>query len=371
MGSAPLRIMHCVATVYSGGVERRRLSLAQELDPAEFQQIVVCTDARGPLPDAFASCGVAVVPLGCDERLSARKLTKLCAVAREFRPDIVHGAVFEGVITGMVAATAAGARFLAEETSYATNRSWRGHLLFHLLSRRAAKCIAVSPAVARLAHERTRIPSEKIVTILNGVAKPHSSLSREAARVRLGVPPDAFVVMSLGRMVRGAGKRFDDLIRAVAMSHESVVLAIGGDGELERELRSLAVDLQVADRVFFCGFIADVGDFLRAADVFALVSERESFGLALGEAMLLGIPSIATKVGGMVDLIVQDKTGIHVDVGAPSQIRDGIERLRRDPLLRSRLGTAAKAYAERTISVERYAREVAGLYRSIGRKQSD
>ena len=369
VSSGPLRILHCLATVYSGGVERRRLALAQHLDPGEFHQAILCTDAHGPLVGAFEQAGVEVRGLGDSPSLGARKIAAACSFARRYKPDIVHGAVFEGVITGAAVAAATGAIFIAEETSFATDRSWRGDLLFRALATRASKCVAVSSPVAELMRRRSQIPAEKILTILNGASVPETSLTPNQARERLGIPPESFVVASIGRMLSGAGKRFHDLVHATAASQESVVLLLGGDGPLQSDLQSLALRLGIAHRVVFAGFVERPGDLLRAADAFALVSERESFGLALAEAMLIGLPCIATRVGGMMEIITDSETGFHVRVGAIDEIASVIERLRTDDELREGVAQAGQRSAQRRLSVERYVADVASLYRSVGARQ--
>ncbi len=369
MRSVPL-VVHVVPWVSHGGVERRRLVLARGLGP-EFRQEVVCLGAREPILSELKQAGCPVTQVspgdGVGARLDARSLARAVSIIRAKNPAIVHGAVFEGVTIAALAGKASGARTVIEETSCPDRRSWRGDLLIHLYARMADRVVAVSPAVTDYLRRRVHPPRRKLVELINGIDTPltpsRSELERE--RERLGLVGHS-VVGSIGR-VWDEVKRFSLLIRAlpdVLAQGLKVKLLLVGDGpDLER-LRTLATELGVGDFVVTPGYRRDVGTMLALMDLFALTSRTESFALVLVEAMLTGVPVVATEVGG-VPFVVGD-----AGVLLPANVTAGALGQRLVQLLGSRstlteLGARGRARATERFGSGRYVAETAAMYRAL------
>jgi glycosyltransferase involved in cell wall biosynthesis len=151
-------------------------------------------------------------------------------------------------------------------------------------------------------------------------------------------------VVSVGALVPLKG--FDVVIRAFHLLHERGVdahLGIVGQGPERAHLEALAQELGVGGRVHFLGAQSNVGAIFRdAADVIAIGSRVESFGLVAAEAGAVGRPIVATRVGGLVEVIEQGKTALLVPSGDYIAFADALDRLARDPLLRRELGAAAR-----------------------------
>ena len=122
-----IRVLHCLETVDSGGVEQRRLILARQLDGTHYEQALVCTDAEGALPARFAEAGCPLHTVGEFRGVLDREpYRRTLEVVRTFRPHIIHGAVFEGVSLATIIGRLAGVPVIVgEETSDPVNRRWR------------------------------------------------------------------------------------------------------------------------------------------------------------------------------------------------------------------------------------------------------
>src|SRR5262245_30891450 len=177
---AKLRVLHCVETVGSGGVEQRRLLLAKGLDPERFEQRLLCTQTRGPIADQMDTAGTPVVAIGKFRTISdVHRYSLAWREMRAFRPHIVHGAVFQGNATEMLVGCLARVPIrIAEETSDPTNRQWRANLFMSGIYRLGDIVVAVSDAVAAYLV-RIGVPSAKILTIENGVAVPRAVTHEE------------------------------------------------------------------------------------------------------------------------------------------------------------------------------------------------
>lgn len=365
-----IRVLHCLVKVGSGGVEQRRLSLARGLDSSIYNQRLICTQTQGGLPASFDEAGCPIDDVGrLDGIFDLKRYRSTLRIVREFRPHIIHGAVFEGVALASLCG-----RFgrvpvvIGEETSDPRNRRWKGHLLARLLAGLTDHCVGVSPSAGRYLTDTIHVPASKVSVINNGVEMPELPSRERLAELRaeLGIDDSDFVIGSVGRMV-DEQKRFGDLIQAISRLADipHVKLLLLGDGRQRSRLEQLAVKLGVRGRVIFAGYQFVVGHFLGLMDVFALVSEREAFGLVNAEAMRCSLPVVATRVGGIPDVVRHNETGLLVD---PRDIEAMVRAFRRmiaDPELSMSMGAAGKLRADREFSAESYIRRVDNLYQRL------
>lgn len=367
-----IRILHTLCRVYSGGVEQRRLVLARGLPKDKYEHVIITQETAGGLPNLLRAEGWKIHEIGnAPHILSPSWHQRAYEIAREFQPDIIHGAVYEGV--GL--ANGLGWRLpkttvISEETSDPTNRSWRGNLLLRLLCLRSSAVIGVSPSVANYLRNIAHIPSHKVKVINNAVlSAPNLTLSKlQKYRQLFGLKDTDFVIGSVGRILDD-NKRFSDLIRALKILHNQGLtqtkLLIIGSGPDEQILAGLTTELGLTESVIFAGYQAEARHFYPLMDVFTLASIRESFGLVLVEAMLAKVPVIATKVGGMPFVLNEGKAGILVRPNSPQEFADAIFSLYKNPIQRQQIAEAGRARAELEFSAERYCNEIDTLYQSL------
>jgi N-acetyl-alpha-D-glucosaminyl L-malate synthase BshA len=163
-------------------------------------------------------------------------------------------------------------------------------------------------------------------------------------------------------------KRVCDLVRAFKLALDRGAegrLVLVGEGPDRPAAQSLAVDLGMGDRVDFRGPQDDVEKLLPQATVFALPSEYESFGLAALEAMACGVGVLATRTGGVPEVVEDGVTGILCEVGDISALAGGLARFLNEPELATRMGQAARARAEKVFSLARVLPGYEAIYRGI------
>ena len=382
--SRRIRLAHCLEQVRSGGVERRRLSLARRLDPQRFEQIVICTEALPELRAEFEQAGCRVFELGRMKRgIDWPKIRAAAKLLREFRPDIVHGAVFEGVIVATLAGRLARVPvIIAEEIITPVGRRLAGHLYFRLLTGLADQVVAISAAVRDYLIKTIRVPRSKVRLIYNGVAEPEAASAEDLRAVRssLGLIEGAPVIGTLSRLAGPAGhppdshKRISDAIaamKAVLQPFPDARLLIVGDGPdrsfLENYVRREGLDAAV----IFAGFQQRVRPYLDCMDVLVHPAESEGLPLVLVEAMLASRPIVASNVPGSNEVVADGETGFLVPVRSPHALAERTIELLADPQLRANMGAAGLKRARELFSEDRYVREVANLYEELAPNRPD
>jgi glycosyltransferase involved in cell wall biosynthesis len=222
------------------------------------------------------------------------------------------------------------------------------------------------------------VPRERIVLLPHGVDtdrfSPATAEDRLALRRELGLPDGVLVVYS-GRLLRGKGlDTLLDAFAAVAACAPDVRLVLVGSGEgqalsVEPDLRQKVDRHGLEARVAFAGRSERVAEYLRAADVFAFPSVFEALGIALVEAAACGLPAVASRTGGIVDVVEDGVSGRLVTPGDAAALAEALLDLSEDPALRSRMGKEARAIAlarfDEGDGVARYR----SLFREVGSRR--
>lgn len=181
-------------------------------------------------------------------------------------------------------------------------------------------------------------PDSDIQTIFNFIDEEKFNYLDDNVRVdmrkRYHIEEDTTVVIHASNFREI--KRIDHIIRAfhLASEHTEMVLVLVGDGPLTSKMKALASELDIRHKVFFVGQQAHVGMYYLMSDIFMLMSEKESFGLSLLEAMNCGLVPIGTNAGGIPEVIKHEETGYIVPVGDYEAAGDYLVKLAQDPELR-------------------------------------
>ena len=367
-----IRVLNIIDTMSSGGVERRRLSMAKLLDKTKFELKIICTNAVGSFPDEFKKYNVEIIEIGdLKSFLDIKQHQKVIKVINEFKPHIIHGAVFEGVTMAAINGYYKSVPIIIlEETSDPQNRSWRGNLLLKLLCMTANKVIGVSPAAQYYLENKIKLSKDKVVLINNGVVVPEmvSEETKKSIKEKHKILNDEIVIGSVGRMNSDAHKRFSDLIHAfsiLAQKNNKVKLVLVGDGPEKSNYEALVEKLGIQNQVVFAGYQNEIGTYYAVFDVFCLVSAFEAFGLVLAEAMLHKLPVIATNVGGMKFIVDDNETGFLVEKFDVKAINEKLDVLTHNADLRKQLGENGYIKAMKNYTEERYVKNVADLYMEL------
>ena len=163
-------------------------------------------------------------------------------------------------------------------------------------------------------------------------------IDKSSKKKEIGVPPDKTLIISAGELIER--KNHEVIIRALAkINNPDIYYAIAGKGPLKEHLTNLANDLGISDRVLFLGFRTDVFELYHAADISAFPSKIEGLGLAGVEAMAAGVPLVSSNVHGILDYVIDGKTGYAISPDDIDGYAAAIKKLAENPALRESMKT--------------------------------
>jgi glycosyltransferase involved in cell wall biosynthesis len=337
-------------------------------DASRFAVSLVGLKAMEPASRLLEQQGISVAHLGRGP-FDPRILSDLVALVRERQTRILHVHGYASADFGRLAARLTGAALVLHEHFADPRMPAYQSLADRLLAGWTDRAIAVSGSTREFLVRERRVPADRVRVIWNGAPlaefAPVSPDQAAKTRAALGLPPEALVIGTIGRLNEQKGHRY--LIEAapsVFESCKSARLLIVGDGDLHEPLRGQAQALGLGDRVVFTGHRSDVREMLGAIDVVCLPSLYEGTPLALFEAMAAARAVVASEVDGCAEVLVDGVTGILVPPRDPGALSRALIRVLAEPPLRARLGGAARL-ASREYDIDRTVQRIEDLYAEV------
>jgi glycosyltransferase involved in cell wall biosynthesis len=388
MTTPPVKILRVIARLNMGGPALHVAYLTAGLRERGYDTTLVAGSlARGEDSMAFVADSLGVDIVRIDElgrEISPLRdlmaTVRLARVIRRERPQILHTHTAKAGTVGRVAALLAGSR-----RPPIVVHTFHGHVLrgyfgplrsrfFRLLERwlaaHSTALVAVSPQVRDDLVALRVAPRERFVVIRLGIeleerVAPEQD-GRAESRRYLGIADERFVVGWIGRMT--GVKRTDDVLAAFKRLRDDgidAVLCLVGDGPDRTHLEQRAHELGVVRDTLFLGYQEDVAQFYAAFDALVLPSGNEGTPVSAIEALAAGRPVVATRVGGVPDVVREGEDGFLVEAGATEELAQRLAQLARDPGLRKRMGEQGRARVLPRYAVERLVDDVDRLYREL------
>lgn len=348
-----------------GGAERLLVEQARVRgDDVEVEAAYLLAGKRH-LVDDLERAGVATHCLGVRTEADPRWLVRLSRLLRRGRFDVVHvHSPVSAALTRILVHTA-HRRVAVVDTEH--NRWPSHHRLTRLLNRVTFPlndaALAVSEEVVASMPARPRRATRVLTHGIDAAGVRARAGDRDATRRELGCGVDDIVCVTVANL--RAQKRYPDLLdaaRAVVDRDPRVRFVTAGQGPLAHEVRARRDALGLGDRFALLGYRDDVPRLLAAADLFVLASAHEGLPVAVMEAFALGVPVVATAVGGLVEAVTDGVSGLLVPPGDPDALAAAILRAA-DPAVRAELAAGADAASTR-FAVADAERAIEATYRS-------
>lgn len=351
----------------TGGIARHVAQVTASLDGAGFE-----VDVAGPenlpleMPKPVQAVSIPNGPL----RGHRDAIRKLRAIVSEGRYDVVHA---HGLRAGIDAALAArGVCPVVLTVHNLVHPDVAGRAKYQAYRQAESLAVRLTDHTFAVSQEiathlgRMRAARGKVEVLYLGIGDaPATSRSPAAIRDELGVKEGEGLVVTASRLA--PQKALPVMFRALASADTPFVLAVLGTGPQEEELRRVAAEAGIAERVRWLGFRADVADYIAAGDVFCLSSVWEGVPLAAQEAILLGVPIVATAVGGMPELVEDAVTGRLVPAGDPAALAAALRQVLGSEALRKTFADGARERLRERFSTERMLARLSTEYRERAR----
>ena len=349
----------------SGGMQTHICGLLSELDRSKFEPIVL-SPAAPKLFSFLSDLGISSFEVEMADSISPKadylSARSVADVLRRVRPDIIHMHGNKAAVVGWMASYMHKVKYMIT-TVHNFPSSLNPSLKYYVVAKRvnkmilnrADRLIAVSSEIRRCLEDEIGIAPRKIDVIPNGIDMKYWEVYRaedkDAGNVNmgdrgtgadskkmLGLPEGAVLLGAVGRLVpfKGHAVLLQSMARVIA-NHPGAYLIIIGDGPLRGELETQAGELGILDHVKFLGFVDEPGRYMAALDIFVLPSIKEPFGIVILEAMALGLPVVATRGGGVPDIIEDSVSGLLAEPEDAESLADAIERMLADKDLREKL----------------------------------
>jgi glycosyltransferase involved in cell wall biosynthesis len=358
-----------------GGAQEYVYALATHLPEEQFDVSVIC-GVGDALPQKLEAAGLQVLRLPHLQRdisilAEIRSFFALIKILRAERPDVLHTNSSKMGFLGALAGRIAGVPhivFTGHAWAFNESRPWLSRFFFYHLHWKTIFLSDVTIAVS----EKTRrdvqgmwFVQSKIHVVRNGIG-PIAFLDRTAARAELEKvskgPFDTTDITIIGTISElHKNKGLDLLIQACQDLPEHVSVVIIGDGEEKASLTMLIQKLGLKEKVFLLGRIPEARQLLPAFDIFTLTSRTEALPYALLEAGSAGLPVLASRVGGIPEIIEDGVSGLLVEPKVES-ITTALHTLLLDPTLRQTLGTNLKQKIEKDFSMEQMVEKTIRFY---------
>jgi sugar transferase (PEP-CTERM/EpsH1 system associated) len=364
----PLAIAHVLSSFGTGGQERVALDLArrQHSEGHRVFAISLAPGVEGPLGAEFRNAGVETQTVPKGPGFEPSLAFRLSRLLTERRVNVVHTHNPHALIYGAPAASLA--RAAAVHTKHGMNpdtvrRMW----LRRTASALVDAYVACTESLAETARKNSECDPTRLFVIPNGIDTSRFTPSderRRAIRSELGIPGDAWVVGTVGRLAPEKDQAL--LIKAMGpLLDERRHLVIVGDGPEREALKAQVEATWRTQFVHMPGARNDVESLLAAFDAFALTSKTEGLPLGVLEAMSMGLPVIATKVGGIPDVIESGVTGYLVPAGGLRELTTRLVWLSGHQGAGREIGAEARRQVAAKYSVELMSRNYADLYERI------
>jgi len=352
------KIVHIISDTNIGGAGYHLLSVLQNYDRSRYViEVILPRDSR-LIPFIGDMATMHEVEHIADKSLSIKGIFAIRKALMRIRPVIVHT---HASFSGRVAGWFSGAKVLYSRHYCLSSTKWgfANNLFCH-------RVVATSDEVHR-GLVASGVKPGRIATIRNAVPPVHefSLQEKTAIRIKYNIPEGAFVVSQVGRLVELKGHRHTlEAAETLLQTHPNIVFLIAGDGEMEDELRQ-TVNSKKLTNVILAGFVSQVNEIMNITDLQLNASYTENASLALLEGLSLGIPAVATNVGGNPYIITDHQRGLLVPMKNGRAIAEAIAKIHDDKDLYAMYCENALDGYEKNFRVETMLAQLEALYAKL------
>ncbi len=370
-----MRVAIMIDTLKVGGAQKLVADFSLAAATYEIEPTVICLheDIHPIMADSMKAAGIRIVEFSSPSLLNMKRLVRLVRFLRDEKFDLIHTHLSYANILGCLTGYFAGCPVVSSLHNTESDSRKRSVRIIRLetliLQYFARRIIAVGYGVADAF--RARVRNRKVDVIPNGIPIPPfiTPEKRQKLRREIAGNENRFLLLAVGRFVPAKG--YEDMIDAFALLHRSnpdCFLAIAGSGRLFDKIRSQISEMQLDHSICCLGVRDDVPQLLAASDIFVSSSHWEGLPVAVLEAMMAGLPIVATAVGD-IPKVVTPEAGITVPPRQPDCLADALNDLVNAPEKARAMGEAARSRSLQEYSLDTWMKRHIDVYEETLRGQ--
>ena len=372
-----IRVAMLIDSLGMGGAERLLTIYLQHFDTSRFEPRVCALQIRenNPIAADIQRLGIPVDLVSVPHLRDLRALPRLVRYLRRQKIDLLHTQLEFSDTLGSIAAKIAGIPAVTTLHTFdapapGTRLYWRLKLRWWVFRHFSDRVIAVSEGTRQHHLKMGQLPPDKVITLYNGIDlsrfTPVTAESRRATRAEFGIPPQAplLITVAVLRPPKGIQYLIEALPRILQAMPQARYLLVG-DGEHRAALQALAQKHSVAERVIFAGSRTAIPDLLAAADLFVLPTLTEALPTVLAEAMAAQLPIVASKVGGVPEMVEDRRNGLLVPPAEPASLADACLKILQNPAQAQAMAAAGRQIVEEKFNITRHVQQLGDIYQEI------
>ncbi|MEJ6607036.1 MAG: glycosyltransferase family 4 protein [Candidatus Planktophila sp.] len=372
-----VKVAQIIARMNVGGPAVIVAEIMRGLDKEKFEQILItgfCDESEADYLETVATEIKATRIAGLGRSISLlsdfKAFFTLITLIRKFEPDVIHTHTAKAGVLGRLASLLAGRGAVRVHT-------FHGHLLHGyfnkpltslviLIEKFLAKRTSVLIAIGKKVKEdliSAGVGDEKQYRVFFPGLPRTMRIDKFRTRIELGLDPQQLYCTFVGRLTQI--KRPDRLLDVAQILNQrgvAIHFLVAGEGELFESAKQRAITENLP--LTFLGWRKDIAKIFAASDIAILTSDNEGIPLTLIQAAQAGLPIVATAVGSISDVVINESTG-YLTEPEPEALAEAIEKLARDSELRKLMGDAGRSHAEKYFSLEKMLKDHSDLYRSF------
>lgn len=376
-----IKILHVVGSLQIGGLENILINIINNTNPEIFEHSICCINRSGPMARRIEK-HIIIHEMKKGGKADYLLPIKILDVIRKDNPDIVHTRNWSA-IDGIIAAALSRNRKIIHDEHGRDCGDPKGlnikkKIIRNVLDRYVDRYVVVSDELRDWLNTFIGIQNRKIVRIQNSVDtrifSPPVDKGRE--KIAVGLPANSCIVGYVGRLdpVKNLEMLMKSFLRVIMDAHsdKQILLVITGSGAEEEKLKKTTHEWNLDGKVFFLGESSNVNEYMRAMDIFAISSIAEGIPLTLLEAMASGLPVVATRVGGIGEVVQDKESGYLVDSGDDRGFAEKLEKYISDESLRECHGRKGRELVVKLYSLDNMIRQYENLYLEVmGERRSN
>lgn len=368
-----LHVLHLSAPTALAGAERVILTFLKNFDRQRYS-VSVASYLNLNFQDNLFTKAVENIGVPLNKILVGRnnlpsELWQTINIIRNNKVDLLHSHGYRSDISGFLAAKYSGIPIVSTLHGWtpisAKMRAYEA--LDRWCLKKFDKVLCVSKVIYT-ALMKSGFSDKKLIYLHNAVSfdEVDSSCNAEQLKVELGCSPQDTLILSVGRLSPEKGLKVLLLVfKELYTGSKNVKLIIAGDGPQRSELEEIVKELKISEQVVFTGHRDNIQDFYKLAKLFVMPSLTEGFPMALLEAMQAGLPVIATKVGGIPDIIETGVNGLLIEPDNTNDLGIALKQILSNPIFASNLALNAKNTISARYSAEPWAKQIETVYQDV------